>query len=67
MDPYLESVSSELYIPPSHPVPPSVVKAVWAQLLKSTETTDWHKIYKDGQTKWELHPGMVSTAGQART
>lgn len=60
LDPYLEAHSSELYVPASHSKPEAVVKAVWKQLLDLTEKTNWKKVYEDGQTKWELHAGMVS-------
>lgn len=59
LDPYLESMSSGLYVPASHSKPEAVVKAVWNQLLGLTESTNWAQVYKEGKTKWELHAGMV--------
>jgi hypothetical protein len=60
LDPYLESMSSGLFVPSTHSKPEAVVKAVWNQLLNLTEATDWKRIYQEGKTQWELHAGMVS-------
>lgn len=62
IDAYLEAHSSGLYVPSTHSVPEAAVNAVWAQLLKTTDETDWNKLFQEGKTQWELHAGMVSHA-----